>query len=309
MLSIQENVPLSPLTSFRIGGSARFYVEVHSVEELKEALSFAEGKKLESHILSGGTNVLVSDNGFSGLIIRMKASGVKIEKTVLEAEAGTPLIKAVNDAAANGLAGLESLAGIPGTIGGAVRGNAGAFGSETGEHVISVTVFDCVKSKTVVFEKDDCKFDYRSSIFKNDGNLIILSAKFGLSPGRREEIGQKVKDVIMKRASTGLHGFKSAGSYFMNPVVQDEKLLAEFAQENGAPSKNGKLPAGWVVDRAGLRGKKIGGAMVSEKHANYIINTDDATADDVMILASFVKQQVRDQLGIELQEEVSYVGF
>jgi UDP-N-acetylmuramate dehydrogenase len=107
----------------------------------------------------------------------------------------------------------------------------------------------------------------------------------------------------------GLSISKSAGSYFMNPVVENKKLLAEFAKNKGTPSKNGKIPAGWLIDHVGLRGKKIGGAMVSEQHANYIMNTGNATADDVVILASYVKQQVRDQLGIQLQEEVNYLGF
>jgi UDP-N-acetylmuramate dehydrogenase len=130
-----------------------------------------------------------------------------------------------------------------------------------------------------------------------------------LAAGNQKEIQQKVADIIMKRTSSGLHGFRSAGSYFMNPATENEKLLAEFAKENGAPSKNGKLPAGWVIDRVGLRGKKIGGAQISEKHANYIINTGEAKAEDVIMLVSYVKQQVRDQLGIQLQEEVNYVGF
>jgi UDP-N-acetylmuramate dehydrogenase len=309
MLAIKENVPLAPLTSFRVGGNARFYTEARSLEELKEALAFAKEKNIDFYILSGGTNILVSDKGFAGLIIRMKMNGTKTEGTTLEVEAGVPLIKAVNTAAAEGLAGIESLAGIPGTVGGAVRGNAGAFGSETGQHILSVTAFDLAKSELVVFNQEECKFDYRSSVFKDGKNLIILSAKFSLTAGKSEEIMQKVKDTAAKRASTGLHGFKCAGSYFMNPVVTDKKLLDEFEKESGKPSKNGKLPAGWVIDRAGLRGKKIGGAMISEQHANYIINTGDATADDVVMLVSYAKQQVRDQLGIQLQEEVNYLGF
>jgi len=309
MIDIRENVPLAPRTSFHIGGDARFYVEVNSLEELKEALYCAKEKNIDFCILGGGTNVLINDNGFAGIIIKIKISEISAEGTELKASAGAPLIKVINSAVDAGLSGLEVLAGIPGTLGGAIRGNAGAFGMEISERVESVLAFDFEKFETVTLGKEECNFEYRSSIFKQNENLIILSAQFKLAQGRQIEIQQKIKETIAKRSSNGLNIFKSAGSYFMNPVVEDEGLLKEFAKTSGTLSKNGKLPAGWLIDRVGLRGKKIGGAMVSEQHANYIINVGGATADDVMMLVSCVKQQVRDQLNIQLQEEVDYLGF
>lgn len=309
MINIQENVSLAPMTSFRVGGNAKRYCEVKTVEELQAAVQFCKENELNFYILGGGTNLLVSDKGFDGLIIRMKMNEIRIDGTLMEAEAGAPLIKAINCAATSGLAGLESLAGIPGTIGGAVRGNAGAYSSEICSAVKTVKAYDCEKNCEVVFENSSCDFSYRSSIFKKNKNLIVLSTVLELEKGNVDEIQEKTKSTIVKRASMGLHGVKSAGSYFMNPVVESEKLKQEFAKEKGVPARGDKLPAGWVIEQAGLRGKKIGGAAVSELHANYIVNDDNATSDDVMMLVSFVKQQVRDQLGIQLQEEVNYLGF
>ena len=309
MLNIQEKIPLAPLTSFRIGGDALYYVEIKNEQELREALAFAQDKNIDFYILAGGSNVLFSDNGFAGLIIRPKMNEVFVDENSIEAEAGAPLIKVINNAASVGLAGIESLAGIPGTVGGAARGNAGAFGSEIGEKISSIKYFDCKTLEIKSIEAKDCDFDYRSSIFKNDSSKIILSVSLQLVKGDLGDIKRNVSETIIKRTSRGLHGVRSAGSYFMNPIVTNEKLLEEFAKENGAPSKNGKLPAGWIIDQLGIRGKQIGGAAVSEQHANYIINKQDAKAEEVIMLASYIKQQVRDKMGVQLSEEVNYVGF
>ena len=309
MIDIKENVSLAPFTSFRIGGGANFYVEVATVEELKEALAFAKENGIDFYVLGGGTNLLVSDNGFDGVIIRMKMNGITVDGETLEAQAGAPLIKAINTAAQEGLSGIEKLAGIPGTVGGAVRGNAGAFGSEIKACVKTVTAFDVEKMELISVESEQCNFAYRTSIFKENKKLIVVSVTLGLQKGDASEIQKLTKDTIMMRASKGLHGVKSAGSYFMNPVVEDEKLCADFEKEKGVPARNKTLPAGWVIEQAGLLGKQIGGAAVSQVHANYIINAGDAKAKDVIMLVSYVKQQVRDQFGIQLKEEVNYLGF
>jgi UDP-N-acetylmuramate dehydrogenase len=309
MINIQENVSLLPLTSFRIGGNARFYVEVFSVEELRDALGFAKEKQLNFYILAGGTNLLVSDKGFDGLIIRMKMNKINVQDKILEVEAGVPLIKAINTAAQAGLSGMEKMGGIPGTVGGAVRGNAGAFGTEIKSCIKSVTAFDIEKMEAVSFEVQQCEFAYRTSIFKENKNLIVTSAVIVLQKGDVSEIQKLTMDTIMMRASKGLHGVRSVGSFFMNPVTEDEKLLAEFEKEKGVVARNNTLPAGWVIEQAGLLGKKIGGAQVSELHANYIVNAGEASAEDVIMLVSYIKQQVRDQFGIQLREEVNYLGF
>ncbi len=309
MINIQEKVALAPLTSFRLGGEAKFYVEVSNIDELKEALIFAKEKNFGFYVLGGGTNVLVSDEGFSGLVVRLKMNKVDVVNNTIIVDCGVPLIKAINFSATGGLSGIESLAGIPGTVGGAVRGNAGAFGSEIGSSVRIVSVLDSETMEILEFSKEQCEFAYRQSVFKKRKNLIVLSVQLELSSGEQEDILQKIKDTIAKRTSRGLHGIKSAGSYFMNPMVENENLCAEFEKESGMPPRNKTIPAGWIIDRVGLRGKQIGGAQISEQHANYIINTGAATAEDVIMLVSFAKQQVRDKLGIQLTEEVNYVGF
>lgn len=309
MLKIQEKIPLAPMTSFRIGGDARFYVEAHSIQDLKDAIKFAKEKDMEFCVLSGGTNVLVNDKGFDGLVVRMKMNEIGVSGNELVAEAGVPLIKAVNIAASMDLTGIENLAGIPGTLGGAIRGNAGAFGSEVDENIKEIKAIDLKNFKEISFSREKAEFGYRTSIFKKNKNLLVLSATFELKKGNAKEIKQKIKDVIIRRTSGWLHGARSAGSFFMNPIVKNEKLRNEFAKDSGTQSKDETLPAGWLIDRAGLRGKKMGGAMISENHGNYIINTGNATAEEIIMLASYVKQQVRDQFGIQLQEEVSYIGF
>lgn len=309
MINIQENILLAPLTSFRVGGSAKFYVEIISTQDLKDAINFAKENNLKFYLLGGGTNLLVSDNGFDGLVIRMKMNEITVKGNQMKIEAGVPLIKAINMAAQAGLSGMELMAGIPGTVGGAVRGNAGAYGTEICKTVKNVTAFDFEKMEEIVFENNSCDFSYRSSIFKKNPNLIVLSTVLELAAADSKVVQEKTTETIMKRASMGLGGYKSAGSFFMNPTTTNEKLKQEFEKEKGEAARNDKLPAGWVIEQAGLRGKKIGGAAVCEKHSNYIINAENATSDDLMILISYIKQQVRDQFGIQLQEEVNYMGF
>ncbi len=309
MIDVQEKVLLAPLTSFRLGGEARYFVDVKTLEELQEAVAFAKEKAVEFYVMAGGTNLLISDAGFDGLIIRMKISQAQVIYGLVDISAGTPLIKAVNFSAENGFADIEALAGVPGSFGGAIRGNAGAFGTEIGNHVDEVTALDVNTGEIVKFKKDECDFSYRSSVFKKNQNLIVLSATLKLTPADIAACKAKVMETVMGRTKKGLQGAKSAGSYFMNPKINSQELLKEFETEKGVPARNGVVPAGWIIDKAGLRGKKIGGAQVSEEHTNYIINTGDATAENVIMLVSLVKQQVRDQFGIQLVEEVNYLGF
>ena len=309
MLEIKENVSLANLTSFRIGGAAKYFVEIENKNQLEEILEHVKKNSLPFYVLGGGTNVLVSDKGFDGVVIKIKMNELKFEGENALMDAGVPLIKAVKSSAAQGLEGLEALAGVPGTVGGAVRGNAGAYGSVIGEVVENVLAYDTEKMEFLNFEKKDCDFSYRSSVFKKNPNLIVLSIKLKLAKGSKEVSEQKVQETIEKRIANELQGVKSAGSFFMNPTVQNQELLDKFQRERGVPAREGKIPAGWLIDQAGLRGKKIGGAVVNEKHANYITNAENATAEDVIMLVSVVKQKVRDEFGVQLQQEVNYLGF
>jgi len=328
MIKLEENIKLSKYTTFRIGGPAKYFTEVNSEEELLEALEYAKENHLDFFILGGGSNLLVSDKGFDGLVIKMHNSSFLIHNSSLECGAGVPLSKVVRDSAENSLTGLEWAAGIPGTVGGAVRGNAGAFGGETKDVIDSVRVLEISNDEFLIsnqipnpksqitnkfqiknYKLQDCKFKYRDSIFKQNKNLIILSAVIKLQTGNKEESQKKIQEIIKKRISVQPRGMPSAGSFFINPVVNNPKIIEEFEKESGKESKAGKVPAPWLIEKADLKGKKIGGAMVSEVHANYIVNAGNATAEDVIMLASIIKQQVRDKFGVELKEEVQYLGF
>ncbi len=307
-MNIQKNIPLKNYTTFRIGGPAKFFVEVKNEDELIEALKYARDNNLGFFILGGGSNLLVSDKGFDGLVIKLRVMGCRLKDNFIETGAGVPLAKIVQESAKHNLTGLEWATGIPGTIGGAARGNAGAFGSCMRDIVEDVKAISTKDLKIKTYDLKTCEFDYRSSVFKKNNNLIILSVVIRLKKGNKKEIQSKIVEIIEKR-SLKYPKKNSAGSFFKNPIVENKESMREFERDQGIKCRNNKIPAGWLIDQAGLCGKKIGGAMVSEKHANFIVNTGTATAEDVIMLASYVKQQVRDKFGIELVEEVQYLGF
>jgi UDP-N-acetylmuramate dehydrogenase len=308
MLNIQKDVPLSQYTTFRIGGPAKYFAEVTTIEELKEVLEYAQKNHLNFFILGGGSNLLVSDSGFPGLAIKMKLNGLKVEGEHIEAEAGVPLAKLIRDSIINGLTGLEWAAGIPGSLGGAIRGNAGAYEGEAKDIIETVKVLNSENMEIRDYTVEECEYGYRSSMFKKLGNLIILSARLKLKKGNKEESLKKMQEILTRRTSKQPQG-SSAGSFFVNPVVQNEKIIKEFEEERHVESKNGKVPAGWLIDRADFKGKKVGGAMVSNIHPNYILNTGQATAQDVIVLTSLIKQKIRVKFGVQLKEEVQYIGF
>jgi UDP-N-acetylmuramate dehydrogenase len=309
MLKIQENVPLAPFTTFHIGGEARFFAETNGTSELAEALEYAEKKALSVCVLGGGSNVIFSDKGFAGLVIRLRDSGMQISGEKIICGAGVSLFDLVRVACDAGLSGIENLAGIPGSLGGAIRGNAGAFGMSIGDKVSSVKVFTQNTGMMKEYKKDECEFGYRTSVFKKNQGLIIISAEIKLERGDKDELKKIANEIIAKREAKHPQSAKCAGSFFINPIVKNEKLREEFMKDTGLVPKGDTLPAGWMIDYVGLRGKKVGGAMVSGKHPNYLINTGNATAEDVMILASLIKTRVRNELGVRLQEEVQFVGF
>ncbi len=309
MVTVRKNVPLAPLTTFHIGGKADHFAETTGALELAEVFEYAEAHGLPVRILGGGSNVIFPDAGFRGMIIRMRDGGIQVAGEKISCGAGVPLFDVVRAAAAAGLMGIERLAGIPGSLGGAVRGNAGAFGTEIGDTIVSVKVLLQDTGMVKEYEHSECGFGYRTSVFKKHPNLIILSAEIRLMPGERNMLERVIDETVAVRESKHPQDAQCAGSFFINPIVKSEKLRKEFEKDTGMVSRGDKLPAGWLIDHVGLRGKRIGGAMVSDKHPNYLINTGTATAEDVMMLASLIKTRVRDELGVRLREEVQFVGF
>ena len=310
MLKLQESVPLANYTSFGIGGPARYFAEVEKVEDLKEAIKSAKEKDLEFFILGGGSNVLVSDAGYPGLVIRVKLENILMQENgSLLVGAGASLAKVVSFTVENSLTGLEWAAGIPGTIGGAVVGNAGTPEGEMKNSVQKVEFFDIEKFGVFSLAQEKCDFNYRSSYFKGKNNVVILNVELALEKSEPEIIKAKIEKKLLERKNKQPQGGRSAGSYFENPVVEDLKLREEFEKETGAKCFDNKIPAGWFIEKAGFKGEQIGGAQVSEVHANFILNVGQAKAEDFIILASRIKQKIRTKYGVQLKEEVQYIGF
>jgi len=334
--NLQKNISLKNYTTFKIGGPAKYFLTAGNKEEIKKAVELAKKLNLNYFILGGGSNILVSDKGFDGIVIKIQNSKFKVQnqnsklKTIY-AEAGVKLGTLVEYSIEKSLTGLEWAIGIPGTLGGAIRGNAGAFNYSISDFVKIVGVLDIQEEKIKnakgsnhlkpnkiqndrlkfkIFENKDCEFGYRESIFKHKKNLIILAAEIQLEKGDSKISKKRIQKYLQRRKSVQPFEYPSAGSVFKNILfseISPEALkkcskIEQFRQV-------GKIPAGWLIENVGLKGKKIGGAQISEKHANFIINTGNAKAEDVTILISLIKQKVRNNFGLQLMEEIEYVGF
>jgi UDP-N-acetylmuramate dehydrogenase len=311
MIKIQKNIPLAPYTTFKIGGPAKFFCEVKSEEELIEALNYSKNNNLGFFVLGGGSNILISDQGFNGLVIKLLITSCELQVAKLKCGAGLNLSEAVKIATDNSLTGLEWAAGIPGTIGGAIRGNAGAgiLGGPMSINIESVKVLDVLNNfEFMIIRNDECGFDYRDSVFKHNTNLVIVSAVLKLQKGDKEEIENKIKDIIGKR--TGKFPKEpSPGSFFKNPVVKNTEIIEMFEKDTSLKMKDDKVPAGWLISEAGLLGKKIGQIQISEKHGNFIINLGGGKAEDVIMLMSVIKQKIRKEFNVQLNEEIVLAGF
>ncbi len=312
---VLENESLVSHCTFKIGGPARYFFVAKSAKEVRRAVETANELGLNFFVFSGGSNILFSDNGFDGLVVKVDSSKLAVYKTNcrIVADSGVLLSKIVEAAAENGLPGLEWAAGIPGRAGGAVRGNAGAYGKATGDAVEEVEALRLVSHKLRIknYGKKECGFGYRDSIFKREGG-IILKVVLKLEKGDKEKIKEEMKKIFKARGEK-IPTEPSAGSFFKNIEITDEiikSFQSHFKEDIPADFiQKGKIPSAWLIEKCELKDRKIGGAKISEKHANFIVNTGKATADNVIALASLVKMEVRNKTGIQLQEEVEYVGF
>jgi UDP-N-acetylmuramate dehydrogenase len=320
--NIQENISLKNYTTFKIGGPAKYFYVAENKEEIKKAVETAKELNLNYFILGNGSNILISDKGFDGLVIKLqvtrlpsleaKATGgqasYKLQGNNIYAEAGVKLGELVKYSVDNNLTGMEWAAGIPGTLGGAIRGNAGAFGKSMADIIQEVTALN-KDLRFTIYDLRNIKYGYRDSIFKHNKD-IILSAVLKLEKGNSEISQKKIQEYLQKRKSIQPLEYPSVGSVFKNILFSEISpeafkkclKLEQFRQA-------GKIPAGWLIENAGLKGKKIGGAQISEKHSNFIINTGNASAEDVIILISLIKQKVRNKFDLQLMEEIEYVGF
>ncbi len=287
-----ENAPLKNYTTFKIGGLARYFFEAKTEKDFIKAIKAARKLNVPFFVFGAGSNLLVSDNGFDGIIIKCQMSAIKHKQQgntyIVKAEAGAKLMDIVDFALQRSLYGLEWMAGIPGTIGGAIRGNAAAFGGITQDVATRVMAFDVVRHRKILFTNIDCEFAVKNSIFKQDPNLIIFDVEIELEKGDKKESQKKIDEYLKLRKQKHPLDLPSAGCIFVNP-----------------PNNS----AGLLIDKSGLKGIKIGDAQVSEKHANFIVNIGEAKAKDVVALIKLIKTRVKEKFSVELKEEIHYLGF
>jgi len=307
MIDIQENISLAPLTTFKIGGSAKYFVEVASDEDIKAAVLWARGKAMPLVVLAGGSNVLITDGELTALVMHIVSRANVFTGVELKADAGCNLLELIKKASMLGLGGWESLAGIPGSIGGATRGNAGAFGTEIKDVLTSVTAFNAATFDIKDFNNSECDFSYRHSYFKDHPEWIILRATLSLHKVPAGDSLALIDNTIIERERRHLQNVRAAGSFFTNPIAPDI-VQAMFEQEKETKSREGRVPAGWLIEKVGMKGAKIGGAVASEQHPNYLVNAGNATSADVLELAKKIKDAVKVRFNIQLLEEAVVVG-
>jgi UDP-N-acetylmuramate dehydrogenase len=310
---LKENEPLAKHVNIRIGGPADFYVEAKSSEEIAAAVEAALADGVPFAVLGGGSNTLPSDEGFRGLVIQAANRAWRIEDERVFAEAGVPSAFLARKAAEAGLTGLEWAISLPGTIGGAVRGNAGCFGGETKDVVVSVDALRVSdgRAEGVVYTNADCRFGYRESVFKRVHD-VVLDVELELTPAPKAECMARLDAVLAKRKLEQPSDSPSAGCMFKNFEYDDEEEIAKLKSVLDVPPEYleaRRIPAGWLVEQADLKGMSVGGAQVSQKHGNFLQNRGDATASDVLQLISLIKMRIRDGYGIQLEEEVQLLGF
>lgn len=285
--NVKQQEPMSRHTTFRIGGPADFYLCPHSTKEVQEIVEICKEEKLPYFVLGNGSNLLVSDKGYRGVVIQLwkNFSDITVKDCCIQAKAGALLSKVAVEALEAGLTGMEFASGIPGTIGGAAFMNAGAYGGEMKDIIKSVKVLD-TQGEVRILPKEELKMGYRTSIVKEKG-YTVLSVELELSKGNREEIRNTMEDLKERRTSKQPLEMPSAGSTFKRPE-------GYFA---------GKL----IMD-SGLRGFSVGGAQVSEKHCGFVVNKGGATAMDVLNLIREVQRRVKEQFGVDLETEVRFLG-
>ena len=310
---MREHVDLKPYTYFKIGGQARYFIEVKHEEELKEALAFAKKKQVPYFVIGAASNILVADSGFPGLVIRMMLRDIVIDGTRVLAGAGVPNAVLVARTVAAGLSGFEWAIGIPGSVGGSVRGNAGCFSGEMKDIVEGVRFFNIKTGKFEEHNNAFCRFSYRESIFKSSPHFVITAVALGLRPGDTELVQRMVRHYTRERAGHQDIGVSSAGCIFKNASWPESEaarrrlisLVPQLMEFSSWPT----IPAAFLIDHIGLKGKTIGKASISKKHANFVVNEGGARAEDIVMLIGFIKEYVHRKYDIHLEEEIQYVGF
>jgi UDP-N-acetylmuramate dehydrogenase len=343
-LKIEENVSLAPLTTLKIGGAARFFVRAETESQVAEAFQFAEEHGFELFVLGGGSNVLIADKGFDGLVLQIALKGISEKESLITAQAGEDWDAFCGFCVENNLAGIECLSGIPGFVGGTPVQNVGAYGQEVSETIVSVRVFDRKSKQFLELTNADCKFAYRTSIFNTTAKnrFIVLAVTYALKQNgepkivykdlceffgeHKPSLGETREAVCKIRAEKamlvrqgGLDS-NSAGSFFKNPIVTNDKFaeIVEIAKSYGIESVSSfktdenavKIPAAWLIEQSGFhKGYLKGNAGLSTKHTLAVTNRGNASAKDILVLKNEIQLKVKEKFGVELNPEPVFVGF
>lgn len=343
-IKLRSNTPLAPLTTLKVGGAARYFVEVSSEDELIKALGFAKENDLNLFILGGGSNVVISDSGFDGLVVKIAIKGMietarERKRVELSVGAGEEWDSFVAFAVDRGLTGVECLSGIPGLVGGTPIQNVGAYGQEVSETIVSVRCLDRLSGAIVEMANADCSFSYRKSIFNSTcrDRYIVTNVKFELIRdgvpklaytelierflGRDPNLSEVREAILAIRRSKSMVidpadvNSRSAGSFFKNPVISAagyRELISQFGDMPNYPADNEKvkIPAAWLIEKAGFeKGFKLKRAGISTNHTLAIVNNGDAGSNDIIELKELIKNSVSSKFGIVLEPEPIFIGF
>ncbi len=345
LMKLQRDIPLAPMTTLGIGGPAKYFARARTVDDIREIVDWASANREPLLVLAGGSNVLIADEGYDGIVLHIDLRGIKIESedrdtVVVNVAAGERWDDFVAMAVANRWAGIECLSGIPGSVGATPIQNVGAYGQDVSETIVRVETFDRSTGHVRWLTRDECGFGYRSSLFKNveRERYVVVSVTFRLQPNgaaalRYPELQktlqgptndlQQVRDAVIDiRRRKGMvldatdPDTRSDGSFFMNPIVSPaefDHLCARAGQTNVPVFPAGdrlKLSAAWLIENAGFqKGFVHGNAGISSKHTLAIINCGGATAREVLELVRMIQDRVRERFGVELQPEPNFIGF
>lgn len=305
-LEVLRDVPLSRYTRFDIGGPAAALAEAATEEAFLAALEQARSSGIDWAVIGGGTNLIVSDAGFGGLVLRYTGSRIERHGLQVSAQAGALLQSLVDFTIEAGLAGLETMTGIPGSVGAAVYGNAGAYGRCVSDSLVRVRFFDGGQVREL--DNAGCEFEYRGSVFKRHKDWVIFEAEFALQPADPAQLRRTASEILAIRSQKYPAEMRCAGSIFKNLHLKDlpPAIAAALPREI---VREGKVPAAWFLEQVGAKGLSRGDIRVADYHANLVYNAGAGTAADLLKLIDELKRRVKERFDVELEEEVQYLGF
>lgn len=313
MAEMIEHQDLKKYTTFRAGGTARYFAVVTTAQELREALQFAFDNDLEYRVIGAGSNTLFRDREFPGLIIKMQMLGFDIdeEQLTVRAEAGVPFSRLVKETVRKGYKGFEWGTGLPGSVGGAIRGNAGCFGGETKDNLLFIEALKVQDGtmKEIQLKKDELQMSYRDTMLKHDKSIIVTAGTWQLEKGNPEVLKEIYDSNMKAKLAAQPTGEFCAGSFFKGISIPGLSTESNTKTQKFQELKKGDvLPTSLMIDKAlNMKGVAHGGAQVSPKHAGFIINTGEATTSDILELASTIEQRMKDEYGIELEKEIEVI--